>query len=110
MLKTLKIIHNKIKKIAPTEHEIARLKNSGNMWFNKLVKKQLIAIVGIQNTSIYANFLPYLMSGQTFCFIILKFKIAEIEKHNPIAQTREFIPTYFGKNQMQTSIKIAPII
>ena len=84
-LNTLKIKHNIIKKVAPREHDIAKLKNNGIKLFKIFVENDVIAAVGMRKHTNMKKYFFSFKEGQTCFFIILMFKMLDIVKQVPIA-------------------------
>ena len=108
--KMLNTRQSSTKNSTPKEHVMTKLKKSGINAPSKLPTKLQSAITGMEIRVNLKKYLLILSDGHTCFLIILIFKIAEVEKHPPIAQISAFMPTYFGKNHMHSSIMMAPRI
>ena len=95
--------------IAPSEQEIAKLKNNGIKFESKLVTKYVNAAVGKAIKDNFTIGLNKFNFKFVFFFIIRIFNNDVTVTQSPIPRTNARIPITAGKKIMQTNIKIEPI-
>ena len=103
-------MQSKMKQNAPIVQDIAKLKNNVKNLLNMFVMKDVSAVIGKMKAHISQNGFAKCSFSPTCFFIIIKFKMPEVIIHNPMPQTRAYIPMYFGKNHTQNKSKTAPKI
>lgn len=105
---TLNITHNSVKRPSPTAQEIARSKNTGKTYDNKLLKNETIAIVGTENKIIKSKF--FLTSILIFSFLrsMIIFKKAVTSVESPIPMISALMPMKRGKISTERKRKTPP--
>ena len=109
MLMILKIAQRRTNIAPPSEHEIARLKNSGITPLRRLVTKNVKAAEGKQKAAIRSIGLRIPSLIFVLRLIIIKFKSDVTLTHAPIPTISARIPITPGKRQIPRKRKIEPM-
>ena len=107
---TLKTRQRRTKQTAPKVQLIASVKNSVKKFASMLETKDTIAQTGRIIKQMTTKGLKKLSFALVIFFIMRILSKLAIDMQIPMPQTSAFIPTYFGKNQIETSKSTAPKI
>ena len=101
-------MHKSANITTPTQQEIAMSKNSGKTYDKSELKKDTVAVTGIDSKiiKIKSFLMAYLILSFLLSISMFKSKLTRLE--SPIPKMRAFIPINLGKIKMHKKRKTSP--